>query len=313
MKKPISIDFILELIKNTPYLFLGNSKNKFIDNASLPLLANSKSICWTSLVGIELGNIVLKSTAGLIIAQEKVRLTNPENCIIVVANPKLIFSKIVNSLFVNSFTPSISNNVSIHPSAKIDKSAYIGPNTTIGNCEIGPGVVIHGNCFIYDNVKIEANVKIHAGCVIGTRGSGYVKDKNNNWIPFPQIGATIIEEDVEIGANSYIARGALLETRIKKGVKIGLACSIGHNVIVGENSIVLANSLIAGSAKIGKDVYIAPKVVIKNKKKIGDRATVGMASVVHNDVPEDTTVVGNPAESIESFRAKRKAIKELLK
>ncbi len=159
-----------------------------------------------------------------------------------------------------SIHPSVilQDNVKIAPGAVLDKDCRIGNNVSIGaNVYLGEGVVLGDNTIVYANVSIYHRVTIgshcilHSGAVIGCDGFGYANDAGN-WVKIPQTGNVVIYDDVEIGANACIDRGALNDTIIHRGVKIDNLCHIAHNVVVGENTAMAAFTGIAGSAKIGK-------------------------------------------------------------
>ena len=224
-----------------------------------------------------------------------------DKCLIVVNNPKLFFAKLVNQQLV-TFTPQVHPSAIISASANIAEKCCIGANVVIGeNVEIGEGSLIHSNCSIYNNTKIGRNVIINAGCIIGSAGFGFVRDDiTGEPIRFPQLGGVIIGDDVEIGANTCIDRGALQDTIIHKGVKISNLVQIGHNVEVGEYTYIIASTLIAGSTKIGKRCWIAASRII-NKISIGDDVTLGYGSVAISDVPSCATYMGNAAIDIKQY------------
>ena len=221
-------------------------------------------------------------------------------CLFVVNNPKLFFAKLVNSR-LPKFIAGVHPAAVISPNAQIASGCYIGPNVCIGeNVEIGENTYIHSNCSIYDNAKIGKNVIIDAGVVIGAAGFGFVRDENAIPALFPQLGRVIIEDDVEIGANSCIDRGALQDTVIRKGAKIDNLVHVGHNADIGEYTYLIACTTIGGSTKIGKRCWIAPSRIL-NKITIGDDATVGYGSIVMKSVPSGATYMGTPATDVQKY------------
>lgn len=190
----------------------------------------------------------------------------------------------------------------IHSTAVISKESRIGKNNFIGPfVVIEKGVVIGDNCVIESHVSIKKdclvgnNVLIKSGTVIGGKGFGYVKNENNVWENFPHFGRVVIEDDVEIGSNTCIDRGALGDTILRKGVKVDNLVHIAHNVIVGENSLLIADSMIGGSTVIGKNTWVAPSTALRNGITIGSDCVIGMGAIVTKSVEDGTTVVGNPA------------------
>ena len=231
-------------------------------------------------------------------------------CLIIASKPKLIFAKIVNSSLMGNFQSGIHPTAVIHPDAKIAGNVSIGAHVSIGQSEIGENTIIHSNVSIYDKVKIGRNVIIDSGVVIGAAGFGFVRDENGVPYQFPQLGGVLIEDDVEIGANTCIDRGALEDTIIRKGVKIDNLVQIAHNVEIGEYSYIISQTVIAGSTKIGKKCWIAPSFIL-NKINIGDHVTIGFGSVVLKSVPSSETYMGNPALPLEKYSKVQYKLKKL--
>lgn len=231
-------------------------------------------------------------------------------CLIIVGNPKLFFARLVNEQFKNT-SCGIHPTAIISPQAKIaEKNCYIGPHVCIGDVEIGENTIIHSNCSIYDNVKIGKNVIIDSGCVIGAAGFGFVRDEHGIPVSFPQLGGVVIEDDVEIGANTCIDRGALQDTIIRKGAKIDNLVHVGHNVEIGEYSYIIASTTLGGSVKIGTRCWIAPSLIL-NKITIGDEATIGYGSTVLKSVPSGATHMGVPAVEVLKYIRLQSKLKKL--
>ena len=235
-----------------------------------------------------------------------------DKCLIVVNNPKLFFAKLINQQ-LPKFLPGIHPSAVISANAKIAHGCYIGPNVCIGDhVEIGENTFIHSNCSIYDNVKIGKDVIIDAGCVIGSAGFGFVRDESTGEpTRFPQLGNVVIGDDVEIGANVCIDRGALNDTAIHKGAKIDNFVHVAHNVEIGEYTYVVATAVIGGSTVIGKRCWIAASRIL-NKITIGDDVTLGYGAVVLKSVPSNSTYVGYPAVEIEEYVKQKKNLEKLL-
>lgn len=301
-----SLEEIREVLTGYDYQIRGNSQGIVIRNARTLQEADQYSLVWISPSrAIDAPELIANTAARCIVCKAPGDLPEDllqKKCLILTDNPKLIFSLLLEAFFVDKPRGEVHPTAVVHPEADLAADVYVGPFTYVGKCRIDQGSIIWGNCYLYDNVTLGKNVEIHAGCVIGDEGSGYAKNEKGEWIKFPHIGGTILEDNVEVGANTYINRGALGNTHIKKGAKIGNSVCIGHNVVIEENAIVIANSLVAGSSHVGEGVYIAPSVTVRNRLTIGDNAFIGMGAVVVKDVPEDATVLGNPAEPIEEFR-----------
>lgn len=231
--------------------------------------------------------------------------------VIGVDKPKYIFAKIVTELFVLKQVAGMHPTTILSKQAIIGDNAYIGHHCSIGAATIGKNAVIHGNVHIYDNVVIGDNVIIHAGCIIGADGFGYLKEENEI-INFPHIGGVLIGDNVEIGANTCIDRGALSNTEISDNVKIDNLVHIAHNVKIGRNSFIIANAMIGGSTIIGENTWIAPSSAIRDVITIGNDVMIGMGAVVTKSVDDNKTVTGNPAKSLEELKKINAAIKSII-
>ena len=233
--------------------------------------------------------------------------------VIISENPYLLFSKVsklinkaddlVYSVHESVCTSTINLNkkITVEPNVVIGKNVQLGNNTFIGaNCYIGDFVDIGENSYIYPNVtiyndvKIGDNIIIHSGTVIGSDGFGYANDKEK-FVKIPQIGGVQIGDNVEIGSNTSIDRGALDNTVIGDGVKIDNQIQIAHNVSIGDNTGIAACVGIAGSAKIGKNCQIGGGAGIQGHIKICDNTNItGMAKVSCNITEAGTYSSGTP-------------------
>ena len=260
-----------------------------------------------------LKNELLKNTAARVVICDFI----PENfeiyvdkCLLIHRDPKFLFAKLVNTLLAVDNTYEIHSTAVIHSEAVVHPKCKIGAYCVIGKCQIGEGTIIHANCNIYDNVTIGKNVIIDSGAVIGAAGFGYVRAEDGFPYQFPQLGGVIIEDDVEIGANTCIDRGALEDTIIRRGVKIDNLVHISHNVEIGRYTYIISQTVVAGSTKIGEKCWIAPSYIM-NKIKIGDNVTVGIGSVVHKSIKSGDTYLGNPAMPLEQYSKIQFELKQL--
>jgi UDP-3-O-[3-hydroxymyristoyl] glucosamine N-acyltransferase len=232
-----------------------------------------------------------------------------------VANPRVAFAKALAIFFPEpKFAPGIHPSAVIAKSAQVDPSAHIGPHCSIGErVKIGANVVLQSGNFIGDdsvlgdgtnlfpNVTIYSRsqigkcVRIHSGTVIGSDGFGYVFDTSFHR-KVPQIGNVVIGDDVEIGSNSSVDRGALGSTVIGKGTKIDNLVQVAHNVEIGEHCILCAQVGIAGSAKVGHYSVFAGQVGIAGHLKIGNKVTVGSKAGVMHNIPDGEMWLGTPAQ-----------------
>lgn len=187
----------------------------------------------------------------------------------------------------------LCGNVDIGQGTKVFPYVYINGNVHIGkNCYIGAGVRIIGNVYIGDNVLIKENA------VLGADGLTTDRDKSGEAVSMPQFGGLIIEDNVQIGANTAIARGAIDNTVIRQGCKIDNCCWISHNNYLDENVFVVGEATTFGSVTVGKNAQISGNATVRNGLTIGEGALVGAGAVVTRNVKEGTVVSGNPAKPL---------------
>ncbi len=215
----------------------------------------------------------------------------------------------------------IDNTAVISESASIGSDSYIGALVSIGdNCKIGANAKIYPGCIIGDNVTIGDNcllhsgaiiytdcvlgnhITLHSGVVIGGDGFGFAPNSANSYDKVAQIGNVIIEDHVEIGANTTIDRATLGSTIIRKGAKIDNLIQIAHNVEIGENTVIAAQTGIAGSTKIGKNCMIGGQVGIVGHLSIGDNVKIAAQSGVQNNIKDGDIVQGSPAFNVREYK-----------
>jgi len=235
--------------------------------------------------------------------------------LIKVRNARIAFAKVLPLFFPPpTFALGIHPTAIIAASAKLDPTVHIGPWCVIGervsigprsvvqagacvgdDCQLGEEAHLYPNVTLYPCTQLGNRVMVHAGTVIGSDGFGYVFDEGIHF-KVQQIGNVIIHDDVEIGANVTIDRGALGSTIVGKGTKIDNLVQLGHNVIIGEHCILVSQAGIAGSTKLGNYVTLAGQAGIAGHLKIGDRAIVAAQAGVMNDIPEGGKYIGAPAQ-----------------
>jgi len=253
-----------------------------------------------------------------------------QKVLIKVPNARVAFAKVLPLFFPEpAFAVGIHPTAVVSPSAKVDATAHIGPHCVVEEAaEIGPRVVLESqihigehcrlgeethlfpNVSIYPNTQIGKRVRIHAGTVVGSDGFGYVFDQGRH-LKVPQIGQVIIQDDVEIGANVTIDRGALGPTVIGRGTKIDNLVQIAHNVTIGEHSIIVAQVGVAGSSKLGSYVVLAGQVGIAGHLTIGNQVTVAAQSGVMHDIPDGQKWLGSPAQPDKQTKRQLIAITQL--
>lgn len=313
MKKINLKQLINAIPKGCDYKLISTIKDIYITNALPTMDANPESIVFIDSTRSieEKHNWIINTKSKLIISDINISINNKVN--IVVENPKLLFSFLVNKFFVHNKEKKIHTSAVISTTAVIGKSCYIGPNTIIDeNVIIGDNCIIDGNVTIYSNVSLGDNVKIQSGSVIGGEGFGYLRSTDFGTINFPHVGGVIVEDNVHIGANTCIDRGALGYTILKRDSKVDNLVHIAHNVVIGEGSWVIANAMVAGSVKIGKNTWVAPSSCLKDTISIGDNVTVGMGAVVTKNIPDDQIWAGVPARELKDFSLIQKELKKII-
>jgi len=208
----------------------------------------------------------------------------------------------------------ISENVTYGEQLYLGSFSYVGKNVTIGNnvkiypnCFIGDNVSIGDNCIFFAGVKIYSETEIgnncnfHSGCVVGSDGFGFAPTEEGTYNKIPQIGNVIIEDDVEIGANTTIDRATLGITLIRKGVKLDNHIQIAHNVEIGENTVIAAQTGIAGSTKIGSNCLIGGQVGVAGHLTIGNNVRVQAQSGIGKNIADGEIIQGSPAFNYSDF------------
>ncbi len=193
------------------------------------------------------------------------------------------------NVFIGAFS-YLGENVKVGNNTKIYPNAYIGDNVSIGNnCIIHPGVKIYHDCSIGNHVTI------HGGTIIGSDGFGFAPQADGSFKKVPQIGNVVIEDYVEIGANTTIDRATIGSTIIKAGAKLDNLIQVAHNVEIGQSTVIAAQAGISGSTKIGNGVMIGGQAGIVGHIQLGDGAKVNAQSGVSKSIEPGKAVTGSPA------------------
>lgn len=300
-----------ELVGNGDVEITGCAGLKEAKEGDLSFLANPKY-----------EPLAKESKASAILAPVQTSL--PGKTVIIVDNPSLAFSNIINHflkdapvLIAEGVHPTavvakdalIAKGVAIGPFAVIESKAVIAKGSKIGAYTyVGHGARIGEDCFIYPHVTLREKVVvgdrviIHAGAVIGSDGYGYVTVEGRH-MKIPQIGTVIIEDDVEIGANVTIDRARFDKTVVGEGTKIDNLVHIAHNVTIGKHCLIVAQVGISGSTVIGNHVILAGQAGIVGHLTIGDGAVVAAQSGVSKSLKPGVQVFGSPAQPLrEAFK-----------
>ncbi len=294
----------LELYGNPDYEITGVQSLEQASSHDLSFITDSKKV-----------ESLVNSQAGALIVPPELAEKVPEKNLLLSENPSIAFIKAVEYIAKPYDYPVtgvsekafieegviIEENVSIYPGAyigrnsKIRRGVRIYPGVYVGeNCEIGEDSILFPHVTLYRNTILGKRVILHSGAVIGADGFGYVFHQGVHY-KFPQVGRVVIEDDVEIGANSCIDRATLGETRIGKGTKIDNLVQVGHNVQVGQGSILVAQVGIAGSSKIGNFVVLGGKAAVRDHIELGDGCQVAATAAISKSYPPGTKLLGIPA------------------
>ncbi len=189
----------------------------------------------------------------------------------------------------------------IGENVKLGKNVFIYPQAYIGdNVEIGDNTILYSGAKIYYDCIIGKNCIIHSGAVIGADGFGFAPD-GDKYKKIPQLGNVIIEDDVEIGANTTIDRAVMDSTIIRSGVKLDNLIQIAHNVEIGENTGIAAQVGVSGSTKIGRNCMIGGQVGLGGHIKIGDRVNLGAQAGIISNIEDGKSLIGSPGIEIKNF------------
>ncbi|MEO1086144.1 MAG: UDP-3-O-(3-hydroxymyristoyl)glucosamine N-acyltransferase, partial [Acidobacteriota bacterium] len=227
---------------------------------------------------------------------------------------------------IEIFHPRFVPSPGVHPTAAVDPAAtlgedvHLGPYAVVGAgshigdraiveahavvgraCAVGEAAWIHPGAVLYDGTQLGARVEVHSGAVLGADGFGYATSGGVHR-KVPQVGHVVLEDDVEVGANSAIDRALLEETRIGAGSKIDNLVQVGHNVRTGRGCLLCGQAGIAGSTELGDYVVLAGQAGVVDHRKIGDQVQVAAKSAVFQDIPAQTQVGGIPATDLKAYR-----------
>lgn len=205
-------------------------------------------------------------------------------------------AKVAVGAYIGAFT-YVADGAVVEEGAKIFPNCYVGKNARIGK-----GTLIHAGVKVHANCVVGANCVLHSGVVIGADGFGFVPNEQGVQEKMPQIGNVILEDDVEIGANTTVDRATLGHTIIRKGAKLDNLIQVGHNVEIGAHTIVVAQTGIAGSTRIGSHCLIGGQVGIVGHLHIGNHVKIAAQSGVGTNLPDDAVVQGSPAYAIGEYK-----------
>ncbi|MBI5362701.1 MAG: UDP-3-O-(3-hydroxymyristoyl)glucosamine N-acyltransferase [Planctomycetes bacterium] len=259
------------------------------------------------------GELARTRAAGVLVPRDEQR-TREDVALLRCADPNAAFTRVVQAFAAPEWRPSGRHaSAVVDPSARVANDAALGPNVVVGpDCvvgtravlfagvvlgrgvQVGEDSVLHPGVVLYERVVLGARCTVHAGTVIGSDGFGF-EPTREGWRKVSQCGNVVVDDDVEIGANSAIDRGRFGATRIGRGVKIDNLVHIAHNVVVGDGALLIAQSGVAGSTRIGARAILAGQAGVTGHVEVGAGAKVGGGAGVFGDVPAGAEVLGYPA------------------
>ena len=244
-------------------------------------------------VGFERDGVaVLRSKNPYLSYTKALRLFHPESPVIAGVHA----TAVVEDSAVVDQSADISANVYIGKNCRIAAGVKLFPNVTIyDGVTIGKNCVLHSGVSVRENVEIGDNCIIHNNSTIGSDGFGYAQNEDRSWLKIPQPGRVVLEDNVEIGANTSIDRASVGETRIGKGSKIDNLVQIGHSCTVGNDTLICAQTGLAGSSVIGDRVILAGQVGIAGHLKVGSDVVITAKSATSHNVPDGAVMSGIPA------------------
>jgi UDP-3-O-[3-hydroxymyristoyl] glucosamine N-acyltransferase len=231
---------------------------------------------------------------------------------IVVEDPHAALDRVLRAMYrPDPQRGAIHPTVRIGRGVRLGREVRLGPGVILGDgVQIGEGSELEAGVVCGPGTRIGARCRIHPGAVLGAAGFGFVSDRDGH-TRIPHIGRCILEDDVEIGANSCVDRGSIGDTVIGAGTKLDNLVHVGHNARLGARCLVMGGSVIAGSADIGDDVIVAGHAAIGGHFRVGHRARIGAKAGVISDVPDDGAVSGFPARPHRQFLRAQAALYRL--
>ena len=277
---------------------------------------------------------IYQTKASIVIVQSNFKPSQPiQSCLVRVNDPYSAFATLLRTYeqMQAAQLKGIEQPVHIAATAKVDQEvyvgafAYIGENASVGkgskihnhvsigrNVVIGERVVLHPHVVIYNDCVIGNNVVIHAGSIIGSDGFGFAPQADGSYQKVPQMGNVVIEDQVEIGANTAIDRATIGSTIIKKGVKLDNLIQIAHNAQIGENTVIAAQTGISGSTHIGKGVMVGGQVGFAGHIKVADGTKITAQSGITKSVNQPNSILnGTPAQEHQKSLRNLAAIRNL--
>ncbi len=270
-----------------------------------------------------------ESLAGALLVEEAI--SGLECDYLVVQSPYVALARLLEVLYpISKVEPGIHPSAVVSEDAQVDASARLGAHSTVGcnsrieagvelgphvvvgsNCQIGADSILHPHVVLYDDTKVGQRCILHAGVVLGSDGFGFAQTEGKH-LKLRHVGRVVVEDDVEIGANTTVDRALLDETRIGAGSKIDNLVQLAHNVRLGRGCLLVAQSGISGSTRLGDGVVLAGQSGISGHKELGDGVQVAAKSAVFKSVGAGKKVAGIPAIDAGAWRRQQAVVRRLV-
>jgi len=299
---------VVKFLTDTGLEFLIEGKmNKKVRGVASIEEATGAELAFCSKEGEQALKVISESDAGAIMCKKQLKgtlLPKSGSQLIFLDNPRLVFVRVAN-LMQQKLAKKSDSRTFISPTAIIASSAKIGMNCKIGSyvlvgedCVIGDNSQIHERVTLSRSCRLGENCVIQSGVTLGEDGFAYERHDDATLEKFPHFKGVVLGNNVEICANTNIARGSLTDTVIGEGTKIDGMVHVAHNVCIGKNCMLTAGTVIGGSATLGNYCWTGLNSTIKDHVKLGNNVVVGAGACVIHDVPDDDVVAGVPARSI---------------
>ena len=262
---------------------------------------NDLSFCYYD--GEKAASLISKSSAGVLLCKNTLEgVVHPKpgrQQFFFMDNPRLVFVRLMTQICMKKKLSGISKHAIVSESAKIGSGAYIGDYSVVGdNCTVGDSSIIYDRVSLVQNCNLGNNCIIQPGVTLGADGFAFERFESGELIRFPHIRDVRIGNNVEICANTNVARGSLSDTIIGNGSKVDAMVQVAHNVVIGENCEITTGTIIGGSTKVGDMTWTGLNSTLKDNIKIGKSVLIAAGAVVIRDVEDQDIVAGVPAKSI---------------
>lgn len=301
----IELRDVIEFLRSQELLATESPTKKTIAIERFASLAcaQSNALCWTKKV-LPLADIPECAVLLAPVEQEDVLGDGP--VVLRCTYPRRAFAELIDRFVPERLCLGVDSTARVHPSAIIGQNVFIGPCCVIGaDVHIGDESRIDAGVVLHEGVRIGVGCHISSGVVIGSDGHGYVLDEMHIYRKMRHLGAVVLGDYVDVGANACIDRGVLDDTRVGNHTKIDNLVQIAHNVTIGENCMITAGAIITGSCSVGNYCWLAPGSVLKNGVSIASEVLVGMNAVVYRSVTQEKVcLTGDPARATLPYEAR---------